>query len=174
MASPNAFRPTPSRQSGYFSVLAEDIVDAPASHVFKSILDLDHYDQWSTYATKATKLGAPGPLTAGATIVFRIHLDPSKPGEDTQDTVLLVEDLPECKRFVVASSPFPQWLLWAEKVQEVEVVSDTQCRLRKWISMGGPMAPLVLLLKGSVLQTRFNDYVRELKTHAEKERSKDN
>ncbi|CAK4131116.1 unnamed protein product [Aphanomyces euteiches] len=135
------FRPTPNRQSGYFSIVAEDTIDAPASRVFETILDLENYGSWSTYATKATKQ-TQGPVVTGDTIIFCIHLDTSKPCSDTPDTVLLVEDLPERKRFVVASSPLPSWLLWAEKVQQIEHVSDTQCRVTKWISMGGPIAPL--------------------------------
>ncbi|CAK4679865.1 hypothetical protein LEN26_019999 [Aphanomyces euteiches] len=161
------FRPTPNRQSGYFSIVAEDTIDAPASRVFETILDLENYGSWSTYATKATKQ-TQGPVVTGDTIIFCIHLDTSKPGSDTPDTVLLVEDLPERKRFVVASSPLPSWLLWAEKVQQIEHVSDTQCRVTKWISMGGPIAPLVLLFKGKVLQNRFHDYIRELRAYVER------
>ncbi|KAJ3035772.1 hypothetical protein HDU99_010556 [Rhizoclosmatium hyalinum] len=168
--------PTPSHPTGaQFSVSATATIAAPAESVFSIISDLDSYSKWSTYASKATRLSPSSfPLSVGDQIKFHVHLDKDKDGEDQIDTISVLDRDGQVKRLSLVSSPFPTWILWAEKVQEVHPVEGdpSSCVIKLWISMGGSMGVMPSIVKGVVgkkLELRFKDYVNELKEYAERQ-----
>lgn len=64
----------------------------------------------------------------------------------------------------------PAWLITIERVQEIEPLSPTSCRLRNWESMGGWGAYLMKYLMGIQAQLDESNgrYAEELKGAAER------
>lgn len=66
----------------------------------------------------------------------------------------------------------PKFMLRAKRENEFHEIPNgeamVQCEYRTWESMAGPLAHVVKRMFGETLQTRFEDWARDLKAYAEK------
>ena len=65
----------------------------------------------------------------------------------------------------------PSFLMHAERVNEIEQLADGTCTYRTWETFAGPVARVVRWKYESVLQARFEDWVRDLKAFVEEGKS---
>lgn len=101
---------------------------------------------------------------------------PSNPGECTATNGTASSNTGEVYRLAWAGIGMPPSFLSAYRVMEVRQLSTSTagsgaseelCELRTWETMEGPVAYIVKMLYGKLLQTRFEEFAADLKKYAE-------
>ena len=115
----------------------------------------------SDHSDNAEKLGI------GTDMRFKVYMKPGGSATSSllQVTVLDSEAGKICWKFTGA----PSWLLRAERVHDITHNEDGTCEYRTWETFAGPMAYIIRLIYGNVLQERFNDWGNDLKRYVEEE-----
>lgn len=135
-------------------------INAPASLVWKVLVDLDKYPQWNPYTVRVEstlKMGEP---------VNLFLPDPTRPGE----LIHVIEHL--------ATFDAPRRLSWemspseispdaARRDQYIEVTSEVSCTYYTTDLFLGPTAPAVMEKHGPWVKQGFDSVAHSLKARAE-------
>ncbi|KAL3420356.1 hypothetical protein PVAG01_08855 [Phlyctema vagabunda] len=183
-------RPT-VRSLGVFALRATIDIAAPPSAVLKATLAHHSYGMWNSFVPSITiksqppppadpskTLGRPDDLQLGSQFVMTVYMDGSglksaaELGSATSnpETITVLEELGDGRngyRVAWKTSMFPDFLLNAERVQEMAENSDGGTTYTTWETFGGPLAYAVKLWSGRALVDRFGDWGRDLKRYVE-------
>ena len=189
--------PTVSRKNAILPVVGSCSINAPASVVWKVLLNTAKWSEWNTFVPKVEIHEQPDSvdqdskvLHVGTLMTFDAVMNPAKP-DKTNPTKLRVNDISTPEK---QSDYVPEELLqdgsftsdlnkiyrisWTseggfpglitERFHEIIITSGESCECRTWEVMGGMLARTVKWMFDKTLQDRFADWCRDLKGQAEK------
>lgn len=183
-------RPTPTHgPGGSFSIITSCSIAAPPETVASAILDHAAYSEWNTWIPRCT-VESPSPSSAnntaenspfndpqyiqpGAKLTIEVHLDPARSWTTTNQnlevTVLEPYDHSSANGWRVAwkATSHPSYLLRAERVQEMVDDGHGGTEYTCWETMYGPLASVVRLATGAMLEKGFQRFGADLKKRAE-------
>lgn len=130
---------------------AEVAIDAPASEVWKVLVDLDRYPDWNRYATSAV-----GQLQVGGTVEINVPRQGERRGPVNNRVTELVIDQRLCWR----SLSWYRFLVYGIRCRHLDVQSDGTTLFREVETMHGPLA-------GVIRRTMAPQLLRGLRTECD-------
>ena len=185
MAMPMELKDVPT--DTIVSPSAQVHIAAPASHVFKVLLDTSSWPEWNSFCpqvdvTPASSSSNSEGLDVGAIMNLHVRMTPSSGLRQQKVSVTelrrsqaeesnALDDASGMPCYTVSwqVEGMPQWLLRGFRTSEVKGSEDgEESEFRTWEFQAGPLARVVKLIYGTTLQERFQDWADDLKAFSEK------
>ncbi len=165
--------PTPLiPNGGVFSVSSSVVISASASRIFSTIVDTANWHKWNTFVPRVEILKQPSghsdsaeKLGIGTDMRFQVFMKPGGSATSSLEQVTVLD--PAAGKICWKFTGTPSWLLRSERVHEITDKDDGTCEYRTWETFAGPIAYIIRLIYGNVLQERFKDWGRDLKRYVE-------
>jgi hypothetical protein len=140
---------------------AEIEIEAPASKVWATLVDLARYGEWNPFTVSMRST-----LAVGEPIDMRVHMSRWRLTISQRETVRAVE-APEGSRAgrLVWGATMPG--IVAERVQTVTPIGETRARYVTEDTIEGPLAGVSFAMFGGSLEDGFDGVARGLKRRAE-------
>lgn len=186
-----------SREAATLTTAASARIEAPASSVFDTLLDVKNYSKWNSFCPKVTIHRQPDDendqrLHAGTLFTLHVIMNSQKPQSETP-TKLLVTDVstPDHPSGYIESrmlenedsftadlrsvyriswkceGGFASKGLKTERFHEIISLSPNGCEVRTWENQGGVLAHTVRWMYKKTLEEKFQLWCDDLKKFCE-------
>ena len=145
---------------GEYNVRTEIEIDAPASSVWNTLTDFDHYE-WSSWTPGAPFKGLSGPVEPGAQVVATFHLG--------GHTVTIDHELIEVEPGVqwAWSAPFAMGMI-DHHIYRVEPIDEQRSRFIQTDHAGDGAAVMAGHMTAHSMRHMYERFNAELKAEAER------
>lgn len=141
-----------------FEVCTDPVrINAPVDLVWSVLTGVDGYAEWNPFTPRVQT-----DFKTGSPVHLQVRMGPAKM-KITE--YVCAFDKP---RLIAWNKMFgARWLLFAQREQHLQRVSDTSCSYHNTDRLSGVLAPLVFLCFGGYMRRGFDDVGKGLKYYAE-------
>jgi hypothetical protein len=144
-------------KTGWFSVQASSVINAPLERVWSVLIDLERYGEWNSFVPSMRSS-----FEVGALLTMQVQMREKMRVKSVEDITAI-----EPQRLLAWKTRAPRWFLSGERFQLVTAIDAATTQYWTREAFIGLFSPVLKVSLGKDLQRNFDMMAQDLKVRAE-------